>query len=379
MKILQIFSTLHRGNGVIEVLKALISRMSKYENVEISSYSNRNYDKEIHLLINNLGANYYYKKNNNFIWSSLEQDVPNIREYDIVHIHGVFTLKNMYITKKIKELGIPYIITLHGNLMEEALKKSKIKKYIARKLIVDWALNNAEAIHVLAMEEKRSLEKIVDNKKVILIPNGLNMKNYKCITKNNIVPNTFRILYLGRLDVIHKGLDLLIDSILLNPTFFRENNVKVDLVGNYSSKRDKRYFDNKIKNSPELNDILVFHGPKYEEDKYEFFQKGDIFIHTSRYEGMPIAVLEAMSYGLPCLVTIGSNMSDIINKSNSGIVSEFNKEEIFKALTKLVSMTKQELEKMGESGRLFLEENLSWNDIVDQYINEYNRILFHND
>ena len=62
-------------------------------------------------------------------------------------------------------------------------------------------------------------------------------------------------------------------------------------------------------------------GAIYGEGKLEQFVKCDYFIHTSRYEGMPMAVLEALSFGIPCIVTDKTNMEEIINEANGGFVT----------------------------------------------------------
>ena len=46
--------------------------------------------------------------------------------------------------------------------------------------------------------------------------------------------------------------------------------------------------------------------------------KNDVFIRTSRFEGLPLGILEALSLGLPCLVTKGTNLDELVNNYNAG-------------------------------------------------------------
>jgi glycosyltransferase involved in cell wall biosynthesis len=50
----------------------------------------------------------------------------------------------------------------------------------------------------------------------------------------------------------------------------------------------------------------------------------DVFILTSRFEGHPMALIEALSYGLPCLITRGTNMLEEVQDANAGWVCEIS-------------------------------------------------------
>lgn len=56
----------------------------------------------------------------------------------------------------------------------------------------------------------------------------------------------------------------------------------------------------------------------------DFLAAADVFVSASRYEGLPIAVLEAMSWGLPVIVTNVAGHRDIVRSGENGIVVPFN-------------------------------------------------------
>ena len=58
----------------------------------------------------------------------------------------------------------------------------------------------------------------------------------------------------------------------------------------------------------------------------------DMFILTSRHEGFPMSILEALSYGLPVLITKGTNMTDLVHKASAGWTCETDPIEIAKTL-----------------------------------------------
>ena len=74
------------------------------------------------------------------------------------------------------------------------------------------------------------------------------------------------------------------------------------------SNKGKETLITKIEESG-LEKIVLIKDEVYGEDKEKVILESDFFILTSRFEGHPMALIEALSYGLPCLVTKGSNMS----------------------------------------------------------------------
>lgn len=124
-----------------------------------------------------------------------------------------------------------------------------------------------------------------------------------------------------------------------------------------------------------LRNIVSILGPIYGNEKYDIISKCNIFVHTSRYEGMPIAVLEALSIGTPCFVTAGTNMAGIINESGAGFTSDNSVTGIREALEKIMDTSDLELKKMGESGKKWAIKNLQWKDISRVYENHYMKLI----
>ncbi|MEH2307084.1 glycosyltransferase [Nostoc sp.] len=106
---------------------------------------------------------------------------------------------------------------------------------------------------------------------------------------------------------------------------------------------------------------------------YEF----DLFIHTFRFEGHPIAVLEALSYGIPCLLTPGTNMAGEVEATGTGWSMEATPAAIAKRIQDILA-ARLELPKKGEAARNLVEEKYSWNQIGKQSLREYFNLLHPN-
>ena len=99
-----------------------------------------------------------------------------------------------------------------------------------------------------------------------------------------------------------------------------------------------------------IDKIVSINGPVFDNEKKEVLLNASFFIHTSRFEGMPMSVLEALSYGIPCLVTQGSNMREDVCRFNAGWGADNNVESIERAFIKICDSL-SELKIKGENAK----------------------------
>lgn len=353
MKILHIVNNRPRGNGVIEVFKAVASRLVSEHSFEVDIFTDRGYEKDYDDLKDILNVGYYY--------SGSQVD---FRKYDLVHIHSVFKVSNYKYIRKLNRHRIPYVFTLHGSLMPNAVKKSYLKKKIVMVIALRRILRKASGIHLLSRAEGILLPKAV---RTYVIPNGLDV-----VPKNLVgLMQDFRILFLGRVDVRHKGLDLLCDMIYQYKDELEKRGIVFDIVGPYFSKNDEIYIKNKISKYC-IDKLCISHGAKYGEEKERMFLSASAFIHPSRYEGMPVAVLEALSYNLPIIVTEDTNMGDIVRETESGVVVDFNVKSIYEGIIRIYE--NRDMFSNYSLRRKYIEDNLSWDAITRKYVKMYEKV-----
>jgi glycosyltransferase involved in cell wall biosynthesis len=373
MKILEIALFDVGACGPTSVLKQIINRLTG-RNHKIDVFSAYNYSEERKKLANSLGVRYFSTSGERILKTpEILKYVPEIKSYDIVHIHGIYDINHIIIANFLYKNKIPYIVSIHGNLMKSAVRHSRIKKTIAINLLIKKMLSRAAAIHVMAKEEYKDVKNIVGNQNYQLIYNGVNSSGYE---KGYVIQEStekITLLYIGRLDVRHKGIDLLLDAIERKAGIFR-NKLHLYLVGPFDTQNDKEVIIKKIEKSDCLKEIVSIEGPKYGEDKNEYFGKSDLFIHTSRYEGMPIAVLEAMDAGIPCIVTPGTNMATIIDKCDGGFVIDGTADDIASSLEKITNINKEIFLIKGKSAKEWSKKNLNWDTIAIQYEKMYQEL-----
>lgn len=287
---------------------------------------------------------------------------------DIVIVEQFYTYTLSAFWKELIHYNIPYIIVPRGEFTNKAQNQKKIKKFIANLLLMNKYINNAIAIQYLTNKEC-SNSKIGSEKSAVIIPNGIDEK--VTLKKYNNVSEGWVISYIGRLDFYHKGLDLLILACTKLEDTLRKEKCKIKI---YGPDRDGnlQYWKNYIYEN-QLEDILFFYDAVTGNEKEKVLLESDVFIMTSRFEGLPMGLIEALAYGIPCFVTSGTNMRDEIVDSNSGWGADENVDSIVKEMEVMLK-EKNILEKKGECAKK-LSDMYNWTNISKKSHNIYLELL----
>lgn len=284
---------------------------------------------------------------------------------DLVVFHEVYIPEFIRLARDLRKNGIPYIIIPHGSLTKEAQEKSKAKKIIANMLVFNRFIDGAKAIQCLSNREEENT--IFGNKKIIY-PNGINLPfNSKKIFNSNIVD----ILFIGRLEIHIKGLDILIDSVSTSIDRFSEERCMLSIYG-----RDIFGFHDELKKIITEKGVNSFVNLNHEiigKDKEKRLLSSDIFIQTSRSEGLPMGILEALSYGIPCIVTKGTGIGDLIQLYDAGWVAETESKSVSEALVKALVERNTWPEKSNNAIRL-IRDNFLWDAVAERTIKSYDNL-----
>ena len=211
--------------------------------------------------------------------------------YDVVHFHAEGPCAVMWIPKL---FGKRCIATIHG--LDHKRQKWG---YFASRYIMKGercAVKKADEIIVLS-ESAQQYFKETYGRETVLIPNGVNkpvrLEPDRIGEKYGLRKDEY-ILFLGRL-VPEKGLEYLINA-------YKDLHTSKKLVIAGGSS-DTKEFEEKVKDMAASDDRIIFTGFVQGRVLSELLSNCYIYVLPSDLEGMPLTLLEAMSYGQCCLVS----------------------------------------------------------------------------
>ena len=301
--------------------------------------------------------------------ATLKNSIKSLPKNTIVHIHGGFIPAFFSLSHCLKKNKVPFVFTPHGAFNTIALQRSALYKKIYIFFFEKSLLKAATYIHSLGKSEVDGLNLVYPNQKSVLIPYGFDSTGMPLTQAAN---QSFVIGFCGRLDVYTKGLNELVEG-------FKQFNAEVPasslwLIGDSSEKDQLKAYAKSIG----LNGQVVFYGAKYGEEKNELLSRCHVFAAPSRNEGLPTAVLEAASMGIPCLVTEATNTGDAIRKYNAGeVIDETKGEEIYKGLKRMHTLLSapSQLEAFRKNSIKMVAEEYNWNRILDQFRSMYDKAI----
>lgn len=282
------------------------------------------------------------------------------RDYDIVHYHamanGLFSLIPRLAGKKT-------IVTLHG-LDYEREKWGKLAKmylkFCERAIIVfpNKIISVSEKI-------KRHYKKHY-NKDIIFIPNGVNISKPRRISnlKRFGLKRNDYILFLSRI-VPEKEVHTLIEA-------FKKTNTTLKLVIAGDATHTEDYLK-KVKQLAKNDKRIIFTGPLYGDDKLEAFSNARFFVLPSTIEGLPVVLLEAMSFGLYPLVSDIEENLDVIK--NYGVSFKVRDSSDLKDKLEYLINNPSITKKKGKLCKEVVIKHYGWKEIARKTLNVYAEVL----
>lgn len=285
---------------------------------------------------------------------------------DIVIFHETYRIEYLKIAKILRKEKIPYVIMPHGELGKYAQQKKWLKKKIANLLLFNRFINGANALQCLSNVEINQTE--CGRNKFL----GSNAVDVPAVHKEYFSENKVQFTYVGRLDAYHKGLDIMVEAVSLKAKEFREYNCRFDIYG--PDIKGRGDILKQLICEFKVQDLVFLHPPVSGTEKQNVLLSTDIFIQTSRFEGMPLGVLEALSYAIPCVITEGTNLGAYVTQVDAGWVCETSSDAVSQVLISAISERKKWREK-GYNARALIESEFSWKEISKKTTEEYLKLV----
>jgi len=238
---------------------------------------------------------------------------------DALVLIGGFSPFNAVAALLSRHFGVPYIVSLEGTVSPEVVGNGRrwLKRLYWR-LVERHILANAAAIRVLSDFEERFLRELGVRASMFLAREGPDAEAVAASeTHTRQRGRAQQFLFLGRLDIWHKGLDRLLMGFAAS---LREQDrgQRLSLVGPPEPGTLPRLHqlcaDLRLTIGREVTIHPAVRGPA----KWEIFRNADVFVHPSRKEGIPRSVVEALMMGLPVVVTQETNVATMVQEAGAG-------------------------------------------------------------
>lgn len=278
--------------------------------------------------------------------------------YDVVHIHAEGPAFFCWIPKM---FGKRVIVTVHGiDWQREKWKSGFGSKFIRRG--EKNAVKYADEIIVLSAGVQKYFEKTY-GRKTRFIPNGVNrpeIQKPELITEKYGLTKDSYILFLGRL-VPEKGLRYLIEAYKQTKT-----DKKMVIAGGSS---DTDSFMKEIKELAKDDEWILFTGFVQGKMLDELYSNAYIYTLPSDLEGMPLSLLEAMSYGNCCLTSNIPECTEVV-EDKALIFKKSDVDDLRNCLQDACDHPEKVLE-LKKQAADFICEKYNWDDVVEETMKLY--------
>jgi phosphatidyl-myo-inositol alpha-mannosyltransferase len=340
----------HWGSGQAKVTMEVFKRLSANHEVVVYSSKYPNYRDYVQdgIQFKHIGLDSNISKINNIIYLFVAPLIAVGVKADVIIENFTAPFSTMFIPlfTKIPVVGLtsffaPYQLAKKYFLPFHLVTKIGMKFY---KYVI--ALTQSQSSEVMAMNNRI---------RTVVIPNGIEPRYLTYPTSEKDY-----LLFMGRIDVHHKGIDLLFEAF---------NGIKdkisdqLYIMGGYDDEKNRQVVDGLMKKY-NLGDRVKLLGKVMGEEKDRILSGAKIFVCPSRYESQSLSTLEAMAMSKPvvCFETRGFEWAkqDFCVK-----VPAFSTEEYGKALLELLNNSGLRT-KLGEKARAYVTD-FTWDASAGKY------------
>ncbi len=295
------------------------------------------------------------------------------REYDIIHVHQALypAFISVFVGKQI--LGKPVLVKTASSGETSDIKG--LKRFPFGSFQLKYLLKEMEFLVAVSKVSAKEFEQLrFPKERIVNIPNGVEVPKEDRTIHDQVI-HTITTARLSR----EKGVDILLKA--WENVFKEEKTLKLTIIGSGPLEEEMK----RMTQSLNIGESVEFVG--FVSNVETYLKNGDMFVLASRTEGMSNALLEAMSYGIPCIATkVGGNgellggedeeipLAEYIIARNGLLVNPDDVQGLSEAILYLVRH-KEERAELGRRSRTFIKENYSIDSIADRYISLYQFML----
>jgi len=294
--------------------------------------------------------------------SRLKKEVPKA---DVVLVHAHYQYANYVGARTARLAGVPYVVFTHNSLHYRGIRfQGELKKRIYLRLFEE---RNLEGALFLAFNGREELEGSLHKERGLVVPNGIDPCDFlerpphgSLLARYPSLAGKVILLFLGRLDFRQKGLDLLVRAFA---TLIQDHpQLHLFIAGPDEKGGHKQVTE--LATELEIESEVTLAGMLTGPSKIAALQGADAFVLVSKFEGVSIALLEALYFGLPVLVSDRVGLAAEIERCNAGIVVKPDLSEIREGLLKLA--TESVRKRFLHNGTVLVNTKYLWRSVAEE-------------
>ena len=310
-----------------------------------------------HLTSTNSLVSFDYKK-------ILTESIANFRPH-IIHDNGIWLSTNHTSSVIARQFKIPFIASPHGMLEPWAMSFRAWKKKLAWSLYQKRDLEIAALLVATSAQEAESIRKVGLRQPIAVIPNGIDLPEWKERTFPKERMRT--ALFLSRVHPKKGLMNLVAAWGRVRPEGWRM------IIAGPDEGNHRANVELAVRRAG-IDQEFQFIGPVEGQAKEKLYRDADLFILPTYSENFGVVVAEALAYGVPVITTKGAPWEGLL-AHKCGWWIDIGVEPLAEAIRKATTMTNDERQEMGRRGRDYVAQNFSWPKIAEQMLSVYKWVL----
>lgn len=275
--------------------------------------------------------------------------------YDIIHFHNY---ASYIFIPFLNTIGKKTVLTTHG-LVDSQWYNPKYGNF-GLSVIRNFGAIGLKRVHVVTTVADIWKIRIKEEfgREAYVLPSGLDKPTPaqpEIIRKKYGLEGNDYILFLGRIDPI-KRIDWLINALP------EEEKFRLVIAGGTQDDQTKAYMARLHDMRTRLSSKILFTGPVAGEEKSELLANCRLFVNPSSSEGLPLSILEAMSYERCCIASDISAHKEVVSDGQTGFLFDQNDcASLRDVLTKTFKKDNIELISIGRAAKQQVADKYDWN------------------
>ena len=288
----------------------------------------------------------------------LKKKLDNLSKPDLVVLHQIYTFSTLLGYIYAKKNGIPYVVMPHGSLTKYHESDSKLVKTLAKWVLISRILREADGIIVTCESERADLIASLQAKAYQLNYGATVSKPLNEVERRRPGGSqNMHIVFSGRFDK-KKNLPLVIKA--MPQILEKYPGLILDIAGS-GTVNEVRILQ-KLISTMELKDNIQFHGWIDSSKMQEIFDLSRLLVLPSENENFAIVVAEALSAGVPCVVSRFVGTADIVAKHQAGeVIDELTPASVADGIMKVLQGDEM---KYRQAAYEAVENSLDWSKIA---------------